>query len=94
MIAAKIQLRQRELKKFIIVANNGRSERIGVIHDDDVPNVNRKTTARNSTAQQFDSPMPGRRAQPTNFLRWIKELIPGQLVPIITRPRFITGFAD
>ena len=53
MIAAKIQLRQTELKKFIIVANNGRSERIGVIHDDDVPKVNRKTTARNSTAQQF-----------------------------------------
>src|SRR5580704_12473743 len=53
MIAAKIQLRQRELKKFIIVANNVRSERIGVIHDDDVPKVNRKTTARNSADQQF-----------------------------------------
>src|SRR5208282_2290951 len=53
MIAAKIQLRQRELKKFIIVADNVRSERIGVIHDDDVPKVNRKTTARNSADQQF-----------------------------------------
>jgi len=65
MIAAKIQLRQRELKKFIIVANNGRSERMGVIHDDDVQNVNRKTTARNSTAQQFRFSNTAASSEPT-----------------------------
>ena len=94
MIAAKIQLRQRELKKFIIVENNGRSERIGVIHDDDVPKVNRKTTARNSTAQQFRFSNASASRQANRPFRWIEDSIPGQFVPIIPCTRFITGFGD
>src|SRR5580704_2783718 len=42
-IAMKIQLRQKELEKFINWGIDNRSGRIGVIHDDDVTNVNRKT---------------------------------------------------
>jgi hypothetical protein len=36
-------LQRRELKKFIALKIDNRSERIGVIHDDAVTNVNRKT---------------------------------------------------
>jgi hypothetical protein len=38
---------------------------MGVIHDDDVQNVNRKTTARNSTAQQFRFSKLQRLGKPT-----------------------------
>ncbi len=94
MIAAKIQLRQRELKKFIIVANNGRSERIGVIHDDDVQNLNRKTTARNSTAQPFRFTKDAASRLANRLFHCMEDLIPCQLVPIIPCSRFITGFDD
>jgi hypothetical protein len=43
MIVAKIQMRQLGLEKFIIWKVDNRSERMGVIHDDDAINVNRKT---------------------------------------------------
>jgi len=46
MIAMKIQFRQKELEKFINWGIDNRSGRIGVIHDDDVTNVNRKTLHR------------------------------------------------
>jgi hypothetical protein len=45
MIVAKIQMRRWGLEKFIIWKVDNRSERMGVIHDDDVINVNRKTTS-------------------------------------------------
>jgi hypothetical protein len=44
MSAMKIQFRQKELEKFINWGIDNRSARIGVIHDDDVTKVNRKTT--------------------------------------------------
>jgi hypothetical protein len=45
MIVTIIQMRQWGLEKFIIWKVDNRSERMGVIHDDDVTNVNRKTTS-------------------------------------------------
>jgi len=45
MIVTTIQMRQWGLEKFIFWKIDNRSERMGVIHDDDVTNVNRKTTS-------------------------------------------------
>jgi Mg/Co/Ni transporter MgtE len=45
MIVTIIQMRQWGLEKFIIWKVDNRSERMGVIHDDDVINVNRKTAS-------------------------------------------------
>ena len=42
MIVTKIQMREWGLEKFIIWKIDNRSERMGVIHDDGVTNVNRK----------------------------------------------------
>ena len=44
MIVTKIQMREWGLEKFIIWKIDNRSERMGVIHDDGVTKVNRKTT--------------------------------------------------
>ena len=55
MIAMKIQFRQEDLEKFIIGISDNRSERMGVIHDDDVRNVNRKTTSQGFQLAPNDS---------------------------------------
>jgi len=45
MIVTIIQMRQWGLEKFIFWKIANRSERMGVIHDEYVTNVNRKTTS-------------------------------------------------
>ena len=44
MTVTNTQMRQWGLEKFIIGKINNKSERMGVIHDDGVTKVNRKTT--------------------------------------------------
>ena len=55
MIVAKIQMRRWGLEKFIIRKVDNRSERMGVIHDDGVINVNRKTTSAFARNAKFRS---------------------------------------
>jgi hypothetical protein len=49
-------LQRKELEKFIEFKVDNRSERMGVIHDDAVTNVNRKTLARETSGLQSPNP--------------------------------------
>jgi hypothetical protein len=49
-------LQRKELEKFIEFKVDNRSERMGVIHDDAVTNVNRKTLAGETCARDRISP--------------------------------------
>jgi hypothetical protein len=48
-------LQWRELEKFIALKVDNRSERIGVIHDDAVTKVNRKTKAGEARTGEFEA---------------------------------------